>query len=226
MTSSVRRPRVRTASGRPDQETYLVVRARVALSLRGSSPTVREGVLSARNTAPPAAMRDFDDNDFPFAYLITFRCYGTWLHGEARGSMDRKHNTYGMPTIAPNPQLERSDAGQRQHEPITLNAKQRRVVERAAKNVCDYRGFVLRAISVRTNHVHIVVSAMRKPEPVLNAFKCYATRDLRQAGLLSERIKPWARHGSTIYLWKEQDVAKAVEYVLLGQGEELFKLGE
>jgi hypothetical protein len=30
-------------------------------------------------------------------------------------------------------------------------------------------------------------------------------------------IKPWARHGSTIYLWKEGDVEKAVEYVLLGQ---------
>ncbi len=32
-------------------------------------------------------------------------------------------------------------------------------------------------------------------------------------------IKPWARHGSTIYLWKERDVEKAVEYVLLGQGD-------
>ena len=27
-------------------------------------------------------MRDFDDNEFPLAYLITFRCYGTWLHGD------------------------------------------------------------------------------------------------------------------------------------------------
>ena len=39
---------------------------------RGTSPTVREGSLF---------MRDFDDNEFPLAYLITFRCYGTWLQG-------------------------------------------------------------------------------------------------------------------------------------------------
>jgi hypothetical protein len=23
---------------------------------------------------------DWDDNQFPLAYLITIRCYGTWLH--------------------------------------------------------------------------------------------------------------------------------------------------
>ena len=42
-----------------------------------------------------------------------------------------------------------------------------------------------------------------------------------EAGLVSERVRPWARHGSTIYLGKERDVEKAVEYVLLGQDGEL-----
>lgn len=68
-------------------------------------------------------MRNFDDNEFPQAYLITFRCYATWLHGDDRGSM---------------------------------------------------------------RHKHTLVSA---------------------------------RHGSTVYLWKEDDVAKAIEYVLCAQGE-------
>ena len=36
-------------------------------------------------------MRDFDDNEFPLAYLITFRCYGTWLHGDERGSYRRSY---------------------------------------------------------------------------------------------------------------------------------------
>ena len=47
-----------------------------------------------------------------------------------------------------------------------------------------------------------------------------------ETGLLSETVKPWARHGSTIYLWKERDVAKAIEYVLLGQGDDLFRLDD
>ena len=65
---------------------------------------------------------------------------------------------------------------------------------------------------------------MQKPEPILNAFKAYSTRALHRAGLLSTTVSLWARHGSTIYLWKERDVAKAIEYVMLGQGDELFKL--
>jgi len=78
----------------------------------------------------------------------------------------------------------------------------------------------MRAINVRTNHAHSVVSALNYPEPILDAFKSYATRALRQAGLLSADVQPWARHGSTVYLWKERDVEKAVEYVLLGQDHE------
>ena len=46
---------------------------------------------------------DWDDNQFPLAYLITFRTFGTWLHGDDRGSMDRHgKNIYGTERIAPN----------------------------------------------------------------------------------------------------------------------------
>jgi hypothetical protein len=65
---------------------------------------------------------------------------------------------------------------------------------------------------------------MCKPEPVLDAFKSYSTRELRREGLIDTRQKPWARHGSTIYMWKEKDVAKAMEYVMLSQGDELFSV--
>jgi hypothetical protein len=78
----------------------------------------------------------------------------------------------------------------------------------------------MRAINVRTNHAHTVVSALNYPEPILEAFKSYATRALRATGSLAATVKPWARHGSTIYLWKERDVEKAVEYVLLGRDRE------
>jgi len=30
-----------------------------------------------------------DNERIPLAYLITFRSYGTWLHGDERGSVDR-----------------------------------------------------------------------------------------------------------------------------------------
>jgi REP element-mobilizing transposase RayT len=162
-------------------------------------------------------MRDFDDNEFPLAYLITFRCYGTWLHGDERHSMNRKQNAYGTPRIEARPRLQEAEVKQLKHQPIKLNYRQRKAVERAVREVCLHRKYFLRAINVRTNHVHVIVSAMCKPEPILSAFMSYSTRMLRRLGLLSPEIKPWARDGSTIYLWQERDVAKGMEYVLLGQ---------
>ncbi|MGH9840991.1 MAG: hypothetical protein ACREEM_19730 [Blastocatellia bacterium] len=41
----------------------------------------------------------FSDSRIPLAYLITFRCYGTWLHGDERGSVDRDHNIYRTPFL-------------------------------------------------------------------------------------------------------------------------------
>src|SRR5687767_1645565 len=73
----------------------------------------------------------------------------------------------------------------------------------------------------RSNHVHSVVSAAVKPEPILQAFQADATRALRKKGLLPPDVKPWSRHGSTPYLRKERDVDRAIEYVLYGQGDEL-----
>ena len=166
-------------------------------------------------------MRDFDDNEFPLAYLITFRCYGTWLHGDARGSYRRNSRLMsGVSDVPQRPGLETAERQQLKHPSIKLNARQRAVVEQSVREVCEHRRYSLRAINARTNHVHVVVSALSYPEPILDAFKSYATRALRRTGLLSAEVKPWARHGSTIYLWKERDVERAVEYVMLGQDHE------
>ena len=166
-------------------------------------------------------MRDFDDNEFPLAYLITFRCYGTWLHGDKRGSHRRNSRSLtGVSHIRPRPGLESAERQQLKHAPIKLNKKQRTIVEQAVRDVCKHRRYRLRAVNVRTNHAHSVVSALSQPEPILDTFKAYSTRALRAAALLPPKLKPWARHGSTIYLWKERDVEKAVEYVLLGQDHE------
>ena len=167
-------------------------------------------------------VRDFDDNEFPLAYFISFRTYGTWLHGDPRGSVDRrKHNKYGTPKIAPKLRLVNAEHAQLKHPPFRLDAYQRPLVEEAIREVCEHRGYRLLAINVRTNHVHTVVSAQRKPEPILQAFQAYATRKLREKGLLPRTVKPWSRHGSTPYLWKEKHVARAIDYVLNGQGHDL-----
>jgi len=79
----------------------------------------------------------------------------------------------------------------------------------------------LLAFNVRTNHVHTVVNANRKSELVLTAFKANATRQLREDGLWPHAFSPWVRKGSKRKLWNEQSVARAIDYVLYGQGNDL-----
>ena len=99
----------------------------------------------------------WNDTDIPLAYLITFRCYGTWLHGDKRGSIDRFHNAYKSPYIEPNPRWHRHNAQALEGEPVILDARRRTSVERAIRETCKLRKWHLLALSVRTNHVHVVV---------------------------------------------------------------------
>ena len=47
------------------------------------------------------------------------------------------------------------------------------------------------------------------------------TLKMRQSGYWNSEQSPWVDKGSKRYLWNEQSVARAIEYVLFGQGDEL-----
>jgi REP element-mobilizing transposase RayT len=164
---------------------------------------------------------DFQNGAEPLAYLITIRTYGTWLHGDERGSVDRSQwHRYGSAKMPASYKLVGAEEVQLKHPPVILDETQRAIVEQAIRKVCEHRGYHLLAVNARTNHVHSVVSAAGKPEPVMNAFKSYATRYLREKGLLPPNIKPWSRHGSNPYLWTQEQIERAIDYVVNGQGDE------
>ncbi|MFN0140617.1 MAG: transposase [Pyrinomonadaceae bacterium] len=156
----------------------------------------------------------YEENQFPLAYLLTFRTFGTWLHGDDRGSVRRNgNNRYGEPKVTASVPLRDALERARQVASVVLDAAQRDCVTQAIKEVCEFRKYVLRAINVRTNHGHVVVSAALKPEKIVNDFKVYATRLLRTRGLCSPIQKVWSRGASTRYLWKPRHVVGAVDYV-------------
>jgi REP element-mobilizing transposase RayT len=163
----------------------------------------------------------WNNTDTPLAYFISFRSYSTWLHGDKRGSIDRFHNRYGDPYIPRNEAWQRHNRKQMKTNPFILGASERRSVEKAIRETCIIRNWHLHALNVRTNHVHTVVTANRRPELVLNALKANATRELREAQLWRHQFSPWADNGSKVRLWNERSVANAIDYVLNGQGNDL-----
>src|ERR1700730_177220 len=100
---------------------------------------------------------DSQDRSQPLAYLITFRCYGTWLHGDKRGSMARRtYPVYGTPDMPANRKLVEDERVELKSQAITLNDAQHALVELAIREVCEHRGYLLLAVNARTNHVHSV----------------------------------------------------------------------
>ncbi len=167
----------------------------------------------------------FETNDFPLAYLITFRTYGTWLHGDERSSVRRNRKSPKESRLIPiNIPLKQAMESEMDAPPVLLNQEQRNVVEIAIREVCDSRSHRLHAVNARTNHVHAVVSAQCRPERLADALKAYATRRLRELELIDKNVQIWARGRSRRYLWKPRHVAAAVDYVLYGQGDLPFEL--
>lgn len=168
---------------------------------------------------------NWDDNEFPLAYLITVRTFGTWLHGDERFSVDAHDdfNVYGAPKRSANKNLLEQMKKNMISPAIELNSEQRIVVAEAIKEVCSHRGYNLLAQNVRTNHFHGVVSATVKPEQIANGFKSCATRKLRECRLIDGDERVWSRGRSRRYLWKDKDVSAAIEYVLYCQGDFSFE---
>jgi len=164
----------------------------------------------------------WNDTDIPLGYLITFRSYGTWLHGDERGSIDRFHNRYKSPYLPRSDRRRDINQSKLKSKSVTLNGKQRQSADHAVREVCDVRRWLLHALNVRTNHVHLVVSIGKiRPEHALNTLKAYATRRMREDGNWRQAHSPWADKGSKRHLWNERSMALAIDYVLNGQGGDL-----
>ena len=156
---------------------------------------------------------------FPLAYHITFTCYGAKIHGDETGTVDPEHNLPGTPVIPHLPKLAAVKQNRMKQLPYEMDTVRRRAVLQAIIETCTHRDWVLLAAHIQPKHAHIVVQAATIPEKIMNDFKAYASRKLNQMAIDAPNRIRWARHGSTRYLWKQEDIEAAVHYVVYEQGE-------
>ena len=155
----------------------------------------------------------------PMAYSLTFSCYGSHLHGHTEGSIDRFHNIYKTPHLAPDWDRSKRMRKRLKAPPYLLGKARRRVVLQAIVESCRYRDWKLLAAHVRTTHVHVVMMARNKLETILRYLKSRASHLLSRSGL-DDKVRRcrWSRHGSTKYLWRPEHIRASLDYVLWRQG--------
>jgi REP element-mobilizing transposase RayT len=155
----------------------------------------------------------------PLAYFLTFTTYGVWLHGRAAGSVDREHNQVGTPFLPADVEREQAECANMRVPAYLLDSDRRTVALQTILEVARHRGWTVWACHVRTTHAHVVITAADKPEKVMSDFKAYASRRLKERLTEPADRKRWTQHGSTRYLWNEEQLAASIEYVVNGQGE-------
>jgi REP element-mobilizing transposase RayT len=107
-----------------------------------------------------------------------------------------------------------------------LNPEQRNAVTQTIQEHCRLRGWLLHAVNVRSNHVHVVVTCACAGEQARDQFKLWTSRRLSDlAGLTTPvahkagRRHWWTEGGDSRPIEDEQYLANAVNYVVNMQGD-------
>ena len=156
----------------------------------------------------------------PIAYFLTWTTYGTWLHGDFRGWVEKGR----FDIQPPDPVRETRDRGLMSDEVVVLEPAQRKLIEVTIGRHCEIRTWHLHAVNARTNHVHAVVSASVHPDVVMSQFKAWCSRRLSEQAGLRESAKTkngrkrwFTEHGSTKWINDDDYFENAVRYVNEGQ---------
>jgi REP element-mobilizing transposase RayT len=150
------------------------------------------------------------------AYHIVWTTYGTWLPGDIRGWV--KKRIWGIQE--PDPKTEQSARDGMAEPPVLLTPEQQAIVRETILKHCSIRGWHIHASNVRTNHVHLVVTADCNWEVVRDQLKAWCSRRLSDAAGLSKSVatKAGRRHwftegGNAEYIDSEDYLANAIIYV-------------
>jgi len=98
-----------------------------------------------------------------------------------------------------------------------LDGEQRLLVEETIEKHCEIRHWILRAVSCRSNHLHVVVSSERDPNDIRKQFKAWCTRRLKELdtkrGVPKVRQNWWAERGSCRHIGDDDSLEAAIFYV-------------
>lgn len=154
-------------------------------------------------------------NNTALAYFITFTTYGTWLHGDERGSIIREN---GVPLVlGKHTGISKHEYHELRYDPVTLNAIQRQIVLETIIKHCQIRQWHLYATHIRSNHIHIVVKSNKPVDLVAEELKGWGTRMLRKKGF--EISKVWTRGSSKKLIFTIPKLKEKIHYVAYEQGK-------
>ena len=143
-------------------------------------------------------------------YMVTWTTYGTWLQGDERRWVKDGEVYEG------NPELHKANEKQVKGELVRLGRREKEIVREAICRKAEALGEKILAISVWSNHVHIVMSYGGRPvEELIRIYKNTSAAALR-GNEFKGRV--WTSGYDKRFCFDEKSLRKRIEYVE-GHGE-------
>ena len=153
------------------------------------------------------------NSDEPIAFFLTWTVYGTHLQGNDLGWRKRRRGNQ-----EPRPGLAKWHQERLTHAVVLLSAEQRAAVENECQRHCHHRGWRLWAVSARSNHVHVLVTAPGfSGKVVRDQLKSNCTRGLRAHWPLFRDRPVWTVGGDWKCINDEEELDDDCRYVLEAQ---------
>ena len=154
------------------------------------------------------------------AYHLIWSTYGTWLPGDSRGWI--KPNYQGVQE--PDPKLEQDARSLMAEAEVVMSPAQRVLIELTIQDHCRIRNWQLHAFNVRTNHIHVVVTADRDAVEVRNQLKAWCSRRLsdecglkKAVAVKAGRRRWFTEGGEQKRIENEEYLQNAIRYAIEGQ---------
>jgi len=142
--------------------------------------------------------------------MVTWTTYGTWLQGDERGFVKNGRILGG------NKGLEQANKERRRGDKVKLKKAEREVARRAMLAEGERIGEKILALSVWSNHVHMVIREGGKPiGKVVSRLKSAAYYALRERGIDG---RMWTRGYDKRFCFDERTLKDRVTYVMRHKG--------
>jgi len=139
-------------------------------------------------------------------YMVTWTTYGTWLQGNKQGFVKNGK------ILGENEGLEQANRKMLISDIFKLRKEQREIVRTAILFEAERIGEKIIALSVCSNHIHIVIGeGGNSVDKVVNRLKCAAYYALRECGV-EGRI--WTRGYDKRFCFDDRPMKNRIAYVM------------
>jgi REP element-mobilizing transposase RayT len=138
-------------------------------------------------------------------YMATWTTYGTWLQGDDRGYVKDGQ------TLPGNEKILQSNQTQQKLSTVKLNKQEKKFIKQLIFDEAEIIGHKIIALTVCTNHVHLLAKPHRKSiEDIIGRYKSITTRALWEYG---RKGKIWTRGFDKQFCFTMKELAVRIIYI-------------